>query len=695
MRRSSTSMATSAGIGDHHGNLAPSIHALRLHRHRVEHDAAARRRRRAGAARARCVQQRSFTPHRTGDPRPTASSPRALIDVRRRRRRAPARGGRGRPAREHLRVVATAAIRRAANRDELLAALRERARRSRSRSCPGEHEARLAFAGATRTLEQPPEGTIAVVDVGGMSTEIAVGTMAGGVTWARSYAIGSSALAARLPRTTRRRPSDVERMPRRRARGVRRRAPIRRADHAIAVGGSAASLPTLVGPVLDAAALERALGVLTCGARRARWRALHDLAPERTQLLPAGILVLGAAAERLGQAAADRPRRAARGRDPRAARRPSHCSTMAKAEDIDVTPDEPYRRAGARIVRVRARELFDQPTGVLDTRDIERVHDMRVASRRLRAVLEIFAPCFPQSEFKGVLQGRQAARRRARRAARPRRAHRRAATRSPGRSPPANKPGVARHDRGARGASGARQRGAGRRARARGAARSARPAARARGRRRRRARRAARVPEAVAAVKARKVGGLDPEAGSPTTPSGSSSSASTSCAASCRRRPIPTRSSRCTTCASPPSGCATSSRSPARASARTRRPRPRWPRTCRTCWARSTTATSRCPRPRRSPSGCSRTTSRRCTRRPEGAEDLDPALLKQAPHARDHAGLAALQAHLRARRRLLFDRFLELWGDYERKGFRARLEYAVGERAAVQDDASSVSIAES
>jgi CHAD domain len=65
------------------------------------------------------------------------------------------------------------------------------------------------------------------------------------------------------------------------------------------------------------------------------------------------------------------------------------------------------------------------------------------------------------------------------------------------------------------------------------------------------------------------------------------------------------------------------------------------------------------------------------------AEDLDPALLKQAPHARDHAGVAALQAHLRARRLLLFDRFLELWGDLERKGFRARLEYAVGERSGV------------
>jgi hypothetical protein len=63
-------------------------------------------------------------------------------------------------------------------------------------------------------------------------------------------------------------------------------------------------------------------------------------------------------------------------------------------------------------------------------------------------------------------------------------------------------------------------------------------------------------------------------------------------------------------------------------------------------------------------------------------------LLKQAPHARDHAGLAALESHLRARRLLLFDRFLDLWAEYERKGFRARLEYAVSERAGVSIERS-------
>ena len=87
---------------------------------------------------------------------------------------------------------------------------------------------------------------------------------------------------------------------------------------------------------------------------------------------------------------------------------------MAKAADIGVTASEPYALAGARIVRVRAKELFAQSDGVLDTSDIERVHDMRVATRRLRAVLEIFAPCFPAGERQVGAARRQGARRRAR-----------------------------------------------------------------------------------------------------------------------------------------------------------------------------------------------------------------------------------------------------------------------------------------
>src|SRR4051812_38284721 len=77
---------------------------------------------------------------------------------------------------------------------------------------------------------------------------------------------------------------------------------------------------------------------------------------------------------------------------------------MAKAQDVSVTPDEPFAVAAARVVGVRAEELFEHAAGVLDTEDIERVHDMRVASRRLRAVLEIFAPCFEPRAYRDVLR---------------------------------------------------------------------------------------------------------------------------------------------------------------------------------------------------------------------------------------------------------------------------------------------------
>jgi len=77
---------------------------------------------------------------------------------------------------------------------------------------------------------------------------------------------------------------------------------------------------------------------------------------------------------------------------------------VAKAGEIEVDAFEPFALAAAQIVRLRADELFEHAENVLDTSDIERVHDMRVASRRLRAVLEIFQPAFPPGEFKTVLR---------------------------------------------------------------------------------------------------------------------------------------------------------------------------------------------------------------------------------------------------------------------------------------------------
>src|SRR5688572_21970759 len=78
---------------------------------------------------------------------------------------------------------------------------------------------------------------------------------------------------------------------------------------------------------------------------------------------------------------------------------------MAKARPIPgLGPDISFRQAAANTVAMRSEELFELRANVLDTADIERVHDMRVASRRLRAALEVFAAAFPKQEHRAVLK---------------------------------------------------------------------------------------------------------------------------------------------------------------------------------------------------------------------------------------------------------------------------------------------------
>jgi exopolyphosphatase/guanosine-5'-triphosphate,3'-diphosphate pyrophosphatase len=73
-----------------------------------------------------------------------------------------------------LRVTATSAARDAANRDEFFAAA-EAALGARPELLSGEEEGRLSFAGATAELDTAA-GPFLVVDIGGGSTELSVGT---------------------------------------------------------------------------------------------------------------------------------------------------------------------------------------------------------------------------------------------------------------------------------------------------------------------------------------------------------------------------------------------------------------------------------------------------------------------------------------------------------------------------------------
>ena len=100
----------------------------------------------------------------------------------------------------------------------------------------------------------PLPGRVAVVDVGGGSTEIAVGTLDGGVEWAASFPFGSGFLADAYLGCD---PPSASQMEDVRAHAARALAGIDPGpiDVAVAVGGSAASLRRLVGEALDADSL--------------------------------------------------------------------------------------------------------------------------------------------------------------------------------------------------------------------------------------------------------------------------------------------------------------------------------------------------------------------------------------------------------------------------------------------------------
>jgi exopolyphosphatase/guanosine-5'-triphosphate,3'-diphosphate pyrophosphatase len=196
---------------------------------------------------------------------------------------------------ERLRVVATAAIRAAANADALLEAVRERAG-VEVEVLESDEEARLAFAGATHG--RADAGSIAVVDVGGGSTEIAVGTLAGGVQWSASVPVGSSVLADEHLRADPPLDGELHAL-RADARRLFADAHPPEADVALAVGGSATSMARLVPGDVDAETVAAAIAICAA-APSAHVGAEHDLDPERVRLLPAGLSLLAAVGERLG-----------------------------------------------------------------------------------------------------------------------------------------------------------------------------------------------------------------------------------------------------------------------------------------------------------------------------------------------------------------------------------------------------------
>jgi exopolyphosphatase / guanosine-5'-triphosphate,3'-diphosphate pyrophosphatase len=187
---------------------------------------------------------------------------------------------------ESLDVFLTAPGRQASNADKLVAAL-SRAAGVKARVLSKEEEGTLAYRGAVLTTSIALPSRIAVCDIGGASTEIAVGKPGSEPDWIESVDLGSVRLTTRA--------CDTEAEAEHAFCGLAP-PPV---DAALAVGGSARATRRLVGAELGPVELARALKLVeTSSPRTVSRRFGVDRA--RAEILPAGIILLAEVQRKLG-----------------------------------------------------------------------------------------------------------------------------------------------------------------------------------------------------------------------------------------------------------------------------------------------------------------------------------------------------------------------------------------------------------
>jgi exopolyphosphatase / guanosine-5'-triphosphate,3'-diphosphate pyrophosphatase len=192
-------------------------------------------------------------------------------------------------------VVVASPGRQAENADQLVHML-SRAAGAPARVLSREEEARLAFEGALASANS--DEAIAVCDVGGGSTQIAVGTTQHGPAWLRSVDLGSLRLSARVPCSD---PPTKEELSVTRSHAEKAFARLTPPlpTEAIAVGGTARAAKKLVGRTLGPVELREALRLLRKSPAK-EIAGLYGVEVWRARALPAGVAILIEVQARLG-----------------------------------------------------------------------------------------------------------------------------------------------------------------------------------------------------------------------------------------------------------------------------------------------------------------------------------------------------------------------------------------------------------
>jgi exopolyphosphatase/pppGpp-phosphohydrolase len=319
-------------------------------------------------------------------------------------------------------VIATEAIRKARNNQQFLASIHS-ATKLDVHIINGTVEALLTFYGATYELYQEPSppAQVAVLDLGGGSMDLVTASNKQ-VTWHTSVPLGSGWLHDRYLQSDPPSQEDLE---------VARTfldtyiAGLHLKQHPfptlIATGGSANSLLLLARQALNLPEQETRLTyeqIMRCeqllsnhSAEEVSQRYAQPL--KRARILPAGALIMHALMVNLLLGEIRISTHGIReGALLAYARYGDHWlqhlqkNAQATSDEIETKHPNEYHetftQSGALLLLERTRKMLAWRSDVLKHEDIEAVHKMRVASRRLRAVLDAYEAVCDPKRFKKV-----------------------------------------------------------------------------------------------------------------------------------------------------------------------------------------------------------------------------------------------------------------------------------------------------
>ena len=311
-------------------------------------------------------------------------------------------------------AVATEATRAARNGTDFL----ERVRRDTGidvRVVDGDEEAALTFRGLAADTDL--DGHVVVADIGGGSTEFVVAND-GVVLGARSTPLGSGRLTERFVTTD---PPTPEALAQAQAEadGVIERLtrslklPRGESVRLIVVGGTGEYLARMTTQerVLDRRAVQNVLGKMSV-LNAAELAEIIDAPEARARVLPSGVAIVAAIAGRVLATRIETARSGIRsGLLLETLSRPNSAESPRKQRP-DRTPWQPtaapqathrealFRDAMRSLIYDRWQELWKAMPAAIEGSTNEGVHDVRVASRRLRAAMDVAAPAFPKGWYK-------------------------------------------------------------------------------------------------------------------------------------------------------------------------------------------------------------------------------------------------------------------------------------------------------